>query len=95
MELAKRLDELEIDWIRPEPLEWFDSDGKRHNYFPDFYLPQFNLFLDPKNPMAVKTQKEKLEMLAHQHPNVKILYSLEECLKFQHPGNSEVRVRLS
>ena len=93
--LAQRLDELGIAWIRPEPLRWVDSDGNNHNYFPDFYLPQFDLYLDPKNPMAIETQKEKLTILMKQYPNIMILYSLEECQQYQHPGNSEVRVRHS
>lgn len=80
--LAQRLDELGIAWIRPEPLRWVDSDGKNHNYFPDLYLPQFDLYLDPKNPMAVKTQKEKLKILMNQYPNIVVLYSLEECQQY-------------
>lgn len=80
--LAKRLDELDIKWIRPDPILWIDSSGTKHHYFPDFYLPDFDLYLDPKNPQAVRVQKNKLELLLKQHSNIKILYSKLECEKF-------------
>lgn len=81
-ELAKRLDELEIEWIRPDPLPWIDEAGITHNYFPDFYLPKYNLYLDPKNPQAIKVQKKKLDCLLEQYNNIVIIETLEECKKF-------------
>lgn len=78
--LAKRLDELKIKWIRPsEPLPWEDDEGISHNYFPDFYLPDYNLYLDPKNPIAKRVQKKKLDIVLTKYPNVCILESEEEC----------------
>lgn len=82
--LAIRLDELKIKWERPSiPIKWVDSDGKEHNYFPDFYLCDYDLFLDPKNPHAVAVQKEKLEIIKVQLPNLKILTTLKECREFK------------
>lgn len=80
--LAKRLDELHIVWIRPDPLKWTDNEGIIHNYFPDFYLPKYNLFLDPKNPQAIKVQKEKLNILCTQYTNIVIIDTLEKCKDF-------------
>ena len=77
--LAKRLDELEIEWVRPEPIRWIDKDGIGHNYFGDFYLTEHDLYLDPKNPQAIKVQKEKLDCLLTQHKNIVIIDSLEKC----------------
>ena len=61
--LAKRLDELKIAWIRPDPLQWIDKEGVKRKYYPDFYLLDYDLYLDPKNAYAVETQKEKLDYL--------------------------------
>jgi len=36
--LARRLDSLNIKWIRPKPIQWTDDSNYKHNYFPDFYL---------------------------------------------------------
>jgi len=82
LELAKRLDELGIDWIRPEPIKWTDSYGVERNYFPDFYLKDYDIFLDPKNPYAIKAQQEKLERLLEQHNNIIIIKTLEECKNY-------------
>jgi hypothetical protein len=80
-ELAKRLDSLKIDWIRPEPLKWTDENGVQHNYFPDFYLPAHNLYLDPKNPHAYKVQESKINIL-NQLYNIKWILSLKDCINF-------------
>lgn len=92
--LAKRLDELGICWIRPEPVSWIDKEGISHNYFPDFYLPEHDLFLDPKNPQAVRVQKEKLDILLTQYQNIRIIKSLDECTTFSlQRGNNENKDR--
>ena len=82
LELAKRLDELEIKWVRPDPIHWVDKEGVTHNYFPDFYLEDYDLFLDPKNPQAIKVQKKKLDCLLTQYPNIVIIDSLEKCKQY-------------
>lgn len=82
LELAKRLDELCIDWVRPDPMQWIDDNGVTHNYFADFYLLQYDLFLDPKNPRAIEVQKDKLKCLMSQYKNIVILDTLEKCKQF-------------
>lgn len=80
--LAQRLDDLGIEWIRPGPIQWVDEERRTHHYFPDFFLPKYNLYLDPKNPQAVKVQKKKLDILMKQHHNIMILSTLTECKNF-------------
>lgn len=79
LSLAKRLDQLNVNWTRPEPIQWIDKSGVSHNYFPDFYLEDYDLYLDPKNPQAIKFQTEKLNCLLTQYKNIVILHSIEEC----------------
>jgi len=81
--LAIRLDEKEITWVRPKPIPWTDSCGIVHNYFPDFYLPDYDLFLDPKNPQAIKVQKQKLDCILTQYQNIVIIDTLEKCRNFE------------
>lgn len=76
--LAKRLDFLHIAWIRPEPIEWIDKNKITHNYFPDFYLPEYDLYIDPKNEFAYKSQIEKIECLKTQLTNLVYLLSEDE-----------------
>jgi hypothetical protein len=81
--LAKRLDELNIAWIRPEvPIPWTDHNGISHNYFPDFLLTKHNLYLDPKNPIAYNVQRAKIDIITKQLSNLIILKTLKECQEF-------------
>ena len=81
--LAIRLDELNIKWIRPtNPIKWIDKNGVTRNYFPDFYLMDFDIYLDPKNPYAYASQKDKIEIITKLMPNLRILTTLEECKQF-------------
>lgn len=80
--LAKRLDELNIKWYRPDPIPWVDEEGITHNYFPDFYLPEHNKYLDPKNKHAIKVQEKKLKILLTQYKNIDIIDSLDGCRTF-------------
>lgn len=83
--LAKRLDDMNIEWTRPnEPISYLLlTDGKTHNYFPDFYLPKYNIYLDPKNPIAMKVQKEKIDSLRKSMKNLIIIETYEECVNFK------------
>ena len=60
LDLAKFLDEQQVIWLRPKPLEWFDNTTKRRHYYPDFYLPEYDIYLDPKNPWGMVNDEEKL-----------------------------------
>lgn len=60
--IAKFLDQQAIEWIRPQSgIKWVDSKGVEHHYFPDFYLPKYDLYLDPKNDKVIHKDQEKLE----------------------------------
>lgn len=61
---ANKLIELDIEWVRPDPLDWIDSAGKPRLYYPDFYLPKFNIYLDPKNPYCMKKDVEKMNCIS-------------------------------
>ena len=78
--LAIRLDEINVTWIRPEePLPYIDNEGKQRNYFPDFYLPDYDIYLDPKNPHAIQVQKPKLDIILETYSNIIIIDNLNEC----------------
>lgn len=72
--LAEWLDKNNIEWTRPEPLNWIDTNGISHHYFPDFYIPSKDLYLDPKNEYCFNAQKEKIQYILNHYPNVKFLH---------------------
>ena len=63
VEVAKWLDKNSIEWVKDKVIFWEDNRGKQHRYFPDFYLPEYNIYLDPKNEYCIEHQKEKLEVV--------------------------------
>ena len=80
--MAKKLDMLSIRWERPAPITYIDFFGNVRHYFPDFYLPEYDLYLDPKNPQAYKVQLEKIKCLQQQYNNIIILRSIDEINNF-------------
>ena len=58
--IANFLTDKNIKWIRPKFIKWQDSIGKTRRYFPDFYLVDYDIYLDPKNPYCLKRDEEKL-----------------------------------
>lgn len=63
--------EKDIQWIRPKFINWVDSSGKTRYYFPDFYLVNHDIYLDPKNPFCMDKDKQKMEIISSK---VKIIY---------------------
>ena len=58
---AEHLDKLNIKWIRPKFLKWVDDKNKTRYYFPDFYLVDYDLYLDPKNPYCMNRDIAKMK----------------------------------
>jgi hypothetical protein len=62
VEIAKFLDNKNIPWERPlNSIPWTDKNNIKRKYFPDFYLPCLNIYLDPKNHIVIKRQQEKVD----------------------------------
>ena len=66
------LTELGINWLRPKALKY---DGR--NYFADFYLTDYDIWLDPKNDYKAKQDKEKIEKVIAQN-NVRLFVLLKD-----------------
>lgn len=62
LDCSKLLEELSIRWIRPKALKY---DGR--NYFADFYLPDHDVWLDPKNDHKAKLDSEKINKVIEQN----------------------------
>ena len=48
IEIAKFLDEHNIEWIRNTKRMYFEWEGRRTYYIPDFYLPKQDAYLETK-----------------------------------------------
>lgn len=64
LKLAEFLDENKIVWIRPKHIIWIDRTKKKRYYFPDFYLKDYDLYLDPKNVYCLDRDREKMDIIS-------------------------------
>lgn len=73
-DIAMKLSHQGIRWIRPrkDRLIWYNLGGKIKSYAPDFYLPDFDLYLEIKGYWW-HNDKEKMMAVAEQHPDKNII----------------------
>lgn len=80
--IAVFLDSKSIRWVRPKTsLVWIDKHNKKRKYFPDFYLPDSNVYLDPKNLHVQNLQQEKINYLQTNYDNI-VIGTLDEVLAY-------------
>lgn len=58
VKVAKSLDEHGISWSRPNKGFIWNKEGNK--YYPDFYIEEFDVYLDPKNDYLIKKDEEKI-----------------------------------
>lgn len=81
VKVAQELKEHNIKFdIHPKGLSYIGDDGKIRTYFPDFYLKDYDVYLDPKNDFLLSEQykyhnlttKEKI-MRVQDYNNVSVI----------------------
>ena len=88
--VAKDLDKNGIKWTRPDRLYYIDCNGKKRYYFPDFYLIDYNVYLDPKNEYILNhnhsghnySDREKIKWVEEQN-DVRIIVLNETQLNWE------------
>lgn len=58
--VAEELSSHGIAWVRPSKIKYIDNKGKLHHYTPDFYLPEYDVYLDPKNDYLINNTNPRL-----------------------------------
>jgi hypothetical protein len=84
LEIAQWMDGVGMQWIRDKKIwfRWTDQNGTIRRYHPDFYLPSFNIYLDPKNKFLLERDAFKLEAVKREHGINLVWGSREEILVF-------------
>lgn len=84
--LSKSLDENNIFWTRPD--KFILSDGR--SYTPDFYLPSYDLYIDPKakRPGYYRKSLLKVEMFEKEFNKKCLVISNQKFLSWQNIQNS-------
>jgi hypothetical protein len=67
--VAKSLDDNNINWIRPP----YISYNETKKYFPDFYLPDYDVYLDPKNDYLIEMDRDKIQSVMEQNSVIVII----------------------
>lgn len=78
--VANELDQLQIEWIRPKGVKYI-ANNKSRFYFPDFYIPSLNVYLDPKNDYLITKDIIKISMVESQN-NIRIIILTEKDLTY-------------
>ncbi len=81
--VAQDLDTCGIAWIRPKSaMLWVDVRGESHRYYADFYLPDYGVFLDPKNAFLIQKDKMKIQAVREQN-GVSLLVLSKDQLRWE------------
>lgn len=79
IEIAKWLDDQNIPWVRPKPLKYL-KEGVLKNYYPDFYLIDLDIYLDPKNPFCMEKDADKMKSVL-EYNSITLLYGDKDKMK--------------
>ena len=80
LELAIDLDKHGIKWEIPKRIRYVDPNGKIRSYSPDFFLNDYEVYLDPKNDFLLQninprlgfSDVEKIKLVEEQN-NIRVL----------------------
>ena len=87
VEFAKFLDNKNIKWIRPKNSFKYIFENSEHLYFPDFYLPEYNLYIEIK---GIPGDKDYAKW--KQFPEQLDIYDMEDLYKLRIFKNFDTRI---
>lgn len=83
VELAKWMDGRHIKWERSKKNHqfiWTDINGNKRRYYPDFYLPDYVVYLDPKNQYLKSVDEYKLTRVIQEN-KIRLIWGLLDDVK--------------
>lgn len=87
---ARKLLSMNIEFIsHPQAIPYINKDGKKTYYFPDFYLPKFNLYVDTKSDYVFSLSIDKFKLIREQHQDKNILILTKKLLENLYKINLE------
>jgi hypothetical protein len=94
--LVKDLDKNNIKWEKPSYFKWISPiDNKEHRYYPDIYLPDYNIYFDPKNDYLIENENPRFGMsdldkikLVESQNNIKVFVLNKEQLTWNYIKNN-------
>lgn len=70
-----KLVKTKTKWIKPDYISYVTENGKHHRYFPDFYLPDIEQYIEIKG-FYWPSDKVKMSLVQSQHAelNIRIMF---------------------
>ena len=82
IKLAKIFDKLKIDWKRNQSgFEYIDKQNEKHKYHPDFYLINFNTYVEYKGWVTDTMSHKMKDAVSRNNLNLLIVYSMDKRYK--------------
>jgi len=77
---AEKLDELGVKWERDEniKLKYIDKRAQTRNYIPDFYLPDYDIYLEVKGYWTTAARWKMRSVMDRNPGKIRLLESLDE-----------------
>ncbi len=77
--MATRFDELKINWERNNSIFflWVDENNMKHKYYPDFYLPKFDKYIEVKGFWTIKIRDKMNRVIKQNSFDLEILESVK------------------
>ena len=83
--LAAQLDLLKLDWCRnKKSFNYIDLEGKQRKYYPDFYIKNYNFYIEYKG-WIIDKMIHKMKDAVNRN-NIKLLIVYTNNKRFQHLG---------
>jgi predicted nuclease of restriction endonuclease-like RecB superfamily len=84
---AERLDELGVKWERSEDMKllYIDKKAKTRNYIPDFYLPEYDIYLEVKGYWTTPARWKMRSIMDRNPGKIRLLESLDEISELNYP----------
>ena len=84
---AERLDTLKITWQRDPALklQYRDKRLRLRNYIPDFYLPDYDVYLEIKGYWTEAAKWKMRDIMVRYPGKIRLLESLEEIAELSEP----------
>ena len=78
--MAERLDHLKIVWERKEDMKlpYYSKTGRKRNYIPDFYLPDYDTYIEVKGYWTDAAKHKMKDIIKRNPGKICILESLVE-----------------
>jgi len=82
--MATKLDESGINWMRDPnmKLQYVTRGGRKRNYIPDFYLPDYDLYIEVKGYWTDRARHKMKDIIKRNPGKICILESLAEISVF-------------